>query len=163
VSTVNALQIRRLLGLEVHGVRVPAPSKEGGGGVHLWAMYLRALLRDFLTWDFRFVVHLVCTLCTYTLIHAACTPSCTSEWRRKYRAGAPPGSPPRRLRNAASTLFSSSRRAFSFIARVGDPLAVAEHAVAQVRAQVRALGYDLALIPLPAADHHARLASGETT
>jgi transcriptional regulator with XRE-family HTH domain len=29
----------------------------------------------------------------------------------------------------------------------GDPLAVAEHTVAQVRAQVRALGYDLALIP----------------
>lgn len=29
----------------------------------------------------------------------------------------------------------------------GDPLAVAEHTVAQVRVQVRALGYDLALIP----------------
>jgi len=29
----------------------------------------------------------------------------------------------------------------------GDPLACAEHAVAQVRAEVRALGYDLALIP----------------
>jgi len=29
----------------------------------------------------------------------------------------------------------------------GDPLAMAEHAVAQVRAEVRALGYDLALIP----------------
>jgi transcriptional regulator with XRE-family HTH domain len=29
----------------------------------------------------------------------------------------------------------------------GDPLACAEHAVAQVRADVRALGYELALIP----------------
>lgn len=29
----------------------------------------------------------------------------------------------------------------------GEPLALAEHAVAQVRAEVRALGYDLALIP----------------
>jgi transcriptional regulator with XRE-family HTH domain len=29
----------------------------------------------------------------------------------------------------------------------GDPLACAEHAVAQARAEVRALGYDLALIP----------------
>jgi transcriptional regulator with XRE-family HTH domain len=28
-----------------------------------------------------------------------------------------------------------------------EPLALAEHAVAQVRAEVRALGYDLALIP----------------
>lgn len=35
----------------------------------------------------------------------------------------------------------------------GDPLAVAEHAVSQVRAQVRALGYDLALIPR---EPHAR-------
>lgn len=29
----------------------------------------------------------------------------------------------------------------------GEPLATAEHAVAQVRAEVRALGYDIALIP----------------
>lgn len=29
----------------------------------------------------------------------------------------------------------------------GDPLALAEHAITQVRDEVRALGYDLALIP----------------
>lgn len=29
----------------------------------------------------------------------------------------------------------------------GEPLALAEHAVAQVRAEVRALGFDIALIP----------------
>jgi transcriptional regulator with XRE-family HTH domain len=34
----------------------------------------------------------------------------------------------------------------------GEPLAVAEHKVAQVRAEVRTLGFDIALIPLPAGD-----------
>jgi transcriptional regulator with XRE-family HTH domain len=31
----------------------------------------------------------------------------------------------------------------------GEPLATAEHLVAEVRRQVRALGYDLALVPRP--------------
>lgn len=35
----------------------------------------------------------------------------------------------------------------SYGALFGEPLALAEHAVAQARAEVRALGYDLALIP----------------
>lgn len=35
----------------------------------------------------------------------------------------------------------------SFGVLLGDRLALAEHAVAQVRAEVRALGFDLALIP----------------
>lgn len=42
----------------------------------------------------------------------------------------------------------------------GDPLAVAEYTVADMRTKVRALGYDIALIPL--ADHQARLAAEGT-
>lgn len=46
----------------------------------------------------------------------------------------------------------------SFGVLFGEPLATAEHLVAQVREQVHALGFDIALIPLAALP--ARLAEG---